>query len=43
MLPNSKNLVRILETHSGISSLIVDNLKVDVEGSKRVLMYLVVH
>ena len=34
-LLNSKNLVRILETHSGISSLIVDNLEVDVEGSKK--------
>ena len=34
-LLNSKNLVRILETHSGISSLIVDNLEVDVEGYKK--------
>ena len=29
-LLNSKNLVRILETHSGISSLIVDNLEVEI-------------
>ena len=34
-LLNSKNLVRILETHSGISSLIVDNLEVEVEGTKK--------
>ena len=34
-LLNSKNLVRILETHSGISSLIVDNLEVEVKGTKK--------
>ena len=34
-LLNSKNLVRILETHSGISSLIVDNLEVEFKGTKK--------
>ena len=34
-LVNSKNIVRVLETHSGISSLIAENLEVDVNGQKR--------
>ena len=34
-LLNSKNLIRVLETHSGISSLIAENLEVDVNGQKR--------
>ena len=34
-LINSKKLVRVIETHSGISSLIAENLEVDVNNSKR--------
>ena len=34
-LVHSKEIVRILETHSGISSLIAENLEVDVNGQKR--------
>lgn len=34
-LVNSKDLVRVIETHSGISSLIAENLEVDVKGQKR--------
>lgn len=34
-LLSAKNLLRVLETHSGLSSLIVDNLEVDVNGQKR--------
>ena len=34
-LLNAKALVRVIETHSGLSSLIVDNLEVDVKNSKR--------
>lgn len=34
-LVNSKDIVRIIETHSGISSLIAENLEVDVNGQKR--------
>ena len=34
-LVNSKEIVRIIETHSGISSLIAENLEVDVNGQKR--------
>jgi len=34
-LVNSKDIVRVLETHSGISSLIAENLEVDVNGQKR--------
>ena len=34
-LVHSKNIVRVLETHSGISSLIAENLEVDVNGQKR--------
>ncbi|MEN8834306.1 MAG: phosphoenolpyruvate mutase [Pacificibacter sp.] len=34
-LVHSKDIVRVLETHSGISSLIAENLEVDVNGSKR--------
>jgi phosphoenolpyruvate phosphomutase / 2-hydroxyethylphosphonate cytidylyltransferase len=34
-LLNSKNLIRILETHSGISSLIAENVEVDVDGRKK--------
>lgn len=34
-LVDSKDIVRVLETHSGISSLIAENLEVDVNGTKR--------
>lgn len=34
-LVQSKDLVRVIETHSGISSLIAENLEVDVNGTKR--------
>ena len=34
-LVHSKNIVRVIETHSGISSLIAENLEVDVDGQKR--------
>lgn len=34
-LLNAKNLIRVLETHSGISSLIVENLEVNLNGKKR--------
>ena len=34
-LLNSKNLIRILETHSGISSLIAENIEVEVNGRKK--------
>jgi phosphoenolpyruvate phosphomutase / 2-hydroxyethylphosphonate cytidylyltransferase len=34
-LVHSKDIVRVLETHSGISSLIAENLEVDVDGQKR--------
>lgn len=34
-LVHSKDIVRVLETHSGISSLIAENLEVDVNGTKR--------
>jgi len=34
-LVHSKDIVRVLETHSGISSLIAENLEVDVNGQKR--------
>ena len=34
-LLGAKNLVRVLETHSGISSLIAENLEVDVNGRKK--------
>lgn len=34
-LIQSKDLVRVLETHSGISSLIAENLEVDVNETKR--------
>ena len=34
-LVNSKDIVRVIETHSGISSLIAENLEVDVGGQKR--------
>lgn len=34
-LIHSKNIVRVLETHSGISSLIAENLEVEVNGQKR--------
>ena len=34
-LVHSKEIVRIIETHSGISSLIAENLEVDVNGQKR--------
>lgn len=34
-LLNAKGIVRVLETHSGISSLIAENLEVEVNGCKR--------
>jgi phosphoenolpyruvate phosphomutase / 2-hydroxyethylphosphonate cytidylyltransferase len=34
-LVHSKEIVRVIETHSGISSLIAENLEVDVNGQKR--------
>ena len=34
-LVRSKGIVRVLETHSGISSLIAENLEIDVNGQKR--------
>lgn len=34
-LLNARNLIRVLETHSGISSLIAENLEVEVDGIKR--------
>ena len=34
-LVQSKDIVRVIETHSGISSLIAENLEVDVKGQKR--------
>jgi phosphoenolpyruvate phosphomutase len=34
-LLHSKDIVRVIETHSGISSLIVENLEVEVKGQKR--------
>ena len=34
-LVNSKEIVRVLETHSGLSSLIAENLEVEVNGQKR--------
>lgn len=34
-LLGAKNLIRVLETHSGISSLIAENLEVDVQGRKK--------
>ena len=34
-LLHSKDIVRVIETHSGISSLIAENLEVDVNGKKR--------
>lgn len=34
-LLKAKDLIRVLETHSGISSLIAENLEVEVNGSKR--------
>ena len=34
-LVHSKEMVRVIETHSGISSLIAENLEVDVNGQKR--------
>jgi phosphoenolpyruvate phosphomutase len=34
-LLTARKLIRVLETHSGISSLIAENLEVDVNGSKR--------
>ena len=34
-LLNAKNLVRVLETHSGLSSLIAENLEVTVDGKKK--------
>ena len=34
-LTQSKNLVRVIETHSGISSLIAENLEVEVNNTKR--------
>lgn len=33
---NSMDLIRVIETHSGISSLIVENLEVEVSGMKKV-------
>ncbi|MDB2683582.1 phosphoenolpyruvate mutase [Alphaproteobacteria bacterium] len=35
-LINSVDLVRVIEAHSGISSLIVENLEIEVEGRKKV-------
>jgi phosphoenolpyruvate phosphomutase / 2-hydroxyethylphosphonate cytidylyltransferase len=34
-LLNARNLLRVLETHSGISSLIAENLEVEVDGRKK--------
>lgn len=34
-LVHSKEIVRVIETHSGISSLIAENLEVDVNGQQR--------
>jgi len=34
-LLGAKNLIRVLETHSGISSLIAENLEVEVQGRKK--------
>lgn len=34
-LVHSKDIVRVIETHSGISSLIAENLEVNVNGQKR--------
>ena len=34
-LLKAKNLIRVLETHSGLSGLIADNLEVEVKGRKR--------
>lgn len=34
-LLDSKNMVRILETHSGLSSLIAENMEIDKGGSKK--------
>jgi len=34
-LVQSKDIVRVLETHSGLSSLIAENLQVNVNGQKR--------
>lgn len=34
-LLGARNLIRVLETHSGISSLIAENLEVDVQGRKK--------
>ena len=34
-LLNSKKIIRVLETHSGISSLIAENLEIDRNGHKR--------
>jgi len=34
-LVQSKGIVRVIETHSGISSLIAENLEVEVKGQKR--------
>ena len=34
-LVHSKDIVRVIETHSGISSLIAENLEVEVHGQKR--------
>jgi phosphoenolpyruvate mutase len=34
-LLGARNLIRVLETHSGISSLIAENLEVDIQGRKK--------
>lgn len=34
-LLNSKSMVRVLETHSGLSSLIVENLEIESQGKKK--------
>lgn len=34
-LLGARNLIRVLETHSGISSLIAENLEVEVQGHKK--------
>lgn len=34
-LLGARNLIRVLETHSGISSLIAENLEIDVHGRKK--------
>ena len=34
-LVQSKDIVRVIETHSGLSSLIAENLEVEVKGQKR--------